>query len=104
MNAEGKRLLLIVLLAIWTLAWGYSFVAFATTEPSGDGFTRGMNRMTVFFGWQLAAALAAFAAWVVGRDWPRGSSVRYVSRVPIQLALGLAVVIAGLIAWALVSG
>ena len=103
MTGEARRLLLMVLLAVWALAWGMSFVAFATTQPSADGFTRGLNRMTVFFGWQLAAALPAFAAWATGRDWPRGSSVRFVSRVPIQLALGLAAVVAGLIAWALVS-
>ncbi len=100
MNSEGKRLLLMGLLAAWALAWGYSFVAFATTAPTGDGFGRGLNRVTLFFGWQLAAALPAFAAWVIGRGWPKGSGVRFVSRVPIQLALGLAAVVAGLILWA----
>lgn len=104
MGGEGKRLLLIGLLSVWALAWGFSFVAYATTEPSGDGFVRGMNRVTAFFGWQLAAAMPAFAAWVIGRDWPRGSGVRFVSRVPIQLALGLAAVVAGLILWARFAG
>jgi hypothetical protein len=55
--------------------------------------------MTAFLGWQLAAALPAFAAWAVGRGWPKGSGVRQVARVPLQLALGLAAVIGGLILW-----
>jgi len=99
MTADAKRLLLMVLLAFWALAWGYSFAAFATTPPAG-----GTNRSSVFFGWQLAAALPAFAAWIIGRGWPAGSSVRYVSRVPLQLALGLAAVVAGLILWARFAG
>lgn len=101
---DRKRLLLMALLGVWLLLYGYSFWAFATTPKTGDGFTRGLNRVTTFFGWQLAAAIPAFAAWAVGRDWPRGSGVRYVSRVPILLALGLVAVIGGLIVWARFTG
>jgi hypothetical protein len=59
-----------------------------------------MTRVTAFLGWQMAAALPAFAAWVMGRDWPMGSGVRRWSRVPLQLALGLAVVAGALVLWA----
>ncbi len=100
MGGEGKRLLLMGLLALWGLMWVYSFVAAFTAPPTGEGFGRGLNRVTLFFGWQLAAGVPAFAAWALGRDWPRGSGVRFASRAPIQLAIGLAAVIAGLIVWA----
>ncbi len=102
MDSDGRRLILMACLALWALAlwalmWGWSVVVLVTGEPTGDGFVRGMNRATSFLGWQMAAALPAFAAWVLGRDWPEESGVRRWSRVPIQLALGLAV-------WAALAG
>ena len=104
MGPDAKRLALMGLLALWATLWGLSFYAFARIPPEGDGFLRGTNRMTAFLGWQLAAALPAFAAWVVGRTWPGESGVRMVSRVPLQLSLGLAAVIGGLILWAVLAG
>lgn len=104
MGPDAKRLVLLGLLTLWAVAWGLSFYAFATTEPAGDGFLRGANRMSAFLGWQMAAALPAFGAWAVGRDWPKGNGVRQVSRVPLQLALGLAAVFGGLILWAVLAG
>jgi hypothetical protein len=104
MDSEAKRLVLMGLLALWAVAWGVSFFAFATMAPEGDGFGRGLNRMTAFLGWQMAAAIPAFGAWEVGRDWPKGSGVRHVSRVPLQLAAGLAAVIGGLVFWAVLAG
>jgi hypothetical protein len=96
----GPRFILMALMALWLVLWGWSFLAFRLTPPEGDGFLRGMNRVLIFFGWQLAAALPAFAAWVVGRRWPKGSGTRWISRVPILLALGLAAIVGGLIGWA----
>jgi hypothetical protein len=54
----------------------------------------------LMWGWSVAA----FVAWVLGRDWPKGSGVRQWSRVPIQLALGLAAVLGGLALWAALAG
>jgi hypothetical protein len=96
MGEDAKRLVLMGLITLWAVCWGLSLYAFATTGPG--------SRMTAFLGWQLAASLPAFAAWVVGRGWPRGSGVRMVARVPLQLALGLAAVIGGLVLWALIAG
>jgi hypothetical protein len=84
-------------LALWAASWAMSFYAYATNAPTGDGFVRGLNRVTAFLGWQLAAAVPAFAAWILGRDWPRGTGVRIVSRMPIQLALALAVALGGIL-------
>jgi hypothetical protein len=99
MTEDVRRLVLMGLLTMWTMLWGLSLYALATTGGPGEGLARGTNRMTAFLGWQLAAALPAFAAWAVGRGWPKGSGVRQVARVPLQLALGLAAVIGGLILW-----
>lgn len=97
---EGPRILLLALLSLWLFIWGYSFAALILTEPVGTGFLAGFNRVTTFLGWQLFAALPALAAWGVGRKWPKGSGVRIVSRIPVQLALGLAAIGTGLILWA----
>jgi len=94
MGQDARRLALMGLLTLWAVLWGLSVYAIATMSPGGAG-----GRMTAFLGWQLAAALPAFAAWVIGRGWPKGSGVRAVARVPLQLALGLAAVIGGLILW-----
>ena len=99
MGPDARRLALLGLLTLWAVLWGLSVHALAKTAPGGDG-----GRMTAFLGWQLAASLPAFAAWILGRGWPKGSGVRYVSGVPLQLALGLAAVIGGLILWAVLAG
>lgn len=104
MDSDGRRLVLMACLALWALMWGWSAVVLAMAEPTGDGFVRGMNRIETFLGWQMAAALPAFVAWVLGRDWPKGSGVRRWSRVPIQLAVGLAAVLGGLTLWAALAG
>lgn len=101
---DGGRMALMALLALWAVLWGWSFVAYATTPPADMGFTRGLNRVTAFFGWQLAALLPAYAAWALGRRWPKGSGVRLATRVPLQLGLALFAVLAALVLWALAAG
>ena len=45
----------VVLAVAWLAAVLGSFIAFFMTEPAGDGFVRGFNRITVFLQWQGAA-------------------------------------------------
>lgn len=45
----------VVLAVAWLAAVLGSFIAFGVTEPTGDGFVRGFNRITVFLQWQGAA-------------------------------------------------
>ncbi len=101
---DRRRLLLTALIAAWLMAYGYSFVAFAVTEPDGDGFTRGANRILQFLGWQGVAGLFALAVFGVSRAWPRGSAVRRLATAPLGLALLLVAVIGGVILWARVAG
>ncbi|MEL6642932.1 MAG: hypothetical protein AAFQ79_03285 [Pseudomonadota bacterium] len=99
-NGDGRVLVLMFLFALWLLAFGYSFVAYTTTEATGDGFVRGVNRVGAFFGWQGVAGLLAIAIWGVGRRWPKGSPVRRMSLIPIGLALLLVAGVVGVIVWA----
>jgi hypothetical protein len=56
------------LAALWLLLFVTSFVAFFVIEPTGDGFTRGLNRLASFLTWQGAAfAPAVICAFLTYR-------------------------------------
>lgn len=99
---DGKSLGLMVLLALWVAAWGYSLVPLFA-EPTSDGFTRGMNRMAGFLGWQGVAGMIALALWGIGRGLPNGSGARRISGVPLGMALALLLVLVGMVLWAQLS-
>ena len=96
---DGKRLILMVLLALWVAAWGLS-VAQLFAAPTGDGFTRGMNRMSGFLGWQGVAGMIALALWGVGRGLPKGSGARRISAVPLGMTLAVLAALVGVVLWA----
>ncbi|MFV0515077.1 MAG: hypothetical protein ACK5MY_15835 [Jhaorihella sp.] len=96
MSARNVTLFLAIL---WLAAYGASLAALLLLEPTGDGFTRGLNRVSSFVTWQLVAGLIGIGVWLAGRGLPRGSPARWFSRVPALLALLLALAIAGLIGW-----
>ena len=74
--SDARRLWVVILFALWALAFGYAFVAFWITPPEGDGFTRGSNRVLSYLGWQGIAGMIAVAVWGVGRGWPKGRGAR----------------------------
>ena len=67
--------------------------------PTGSGFTRGLNRVTTLFGWQLAAGVLAVVIWAVGRSLLPRSVARRLSRVPLALAALLAAFVLCLVAY-----
>ena len=81
------RAFLILCIGLWIAAWAWSLIGFATTEPTGDGFTRGMNRVRAFFMWQFVAASLAIPIWLLGVPLAQSRMRRWVARVPILLAL-----------------
>ncbi len=101
---DSNRLFLTVLFAAWVFAFCYAFFSFTTQTPTGDGFTRGMNRITTYLGWQGVAGMLGLAIFAVGRSWPKRSTVRVMSIVPIGLALLHVAAIIGIILWVRASG
>ncbi|WP_425416976.1 hypothetical protein [Oricola indica] len=99
MPDQRKNSTTIVLLAVWAGLFIWSFIQFSITEPTGDSFTRGLNRVTGFLGWQLAAGLVAVPVFFLGRGHPRGSGLRWASRLPAAAALALVLAIVGFIVW-----
>lgn len=69
-------------------------------EPAGEGWARGLNRVTQFYSWQIAAGFLALVIWLTGRAFERGSMGRWLCRLPIALAALLFLATAGVIAWA----
>lgn len=45
--------------AVWLVLFVLSFVMLQATEPTGDGFARGLNRIANFMTWQGAALIVA---------------------------------------------
>lgn len=86
-----------ILLACWLVIYLWSFGALFLTEATGDGFTRGLNRVTSFFGWQILAGLLALVIWWLGRHFERKTLARWVYRLPVTLALLLFLACVGLI-------
>lgn len=92
MNDTTKRTLLWSLFALWLLTYVWSFVVFQTTQPTGSSFTRGLNRISDFLGWQVAAAIIGVPVWFLGRMNSKASIASWFTRLPLVLA-GLLVII-----------
>jgi hypothetical protein len=88
------------LFALWAAFYAWSFIGFQMTEPTGDGFTRGLNRLTGFLGWQTAAGAVAVLVWLNARALPKGSLGHWLSRLPAALAGLLLIAILGIILYA----
>lgn len=54
-----------LLLVVWLVLFAASFYLWGAIEPTGDGFTRGLNRGLPFFGLQLLALLAGVGALIL---------------------------------------
>lgn len=88
------------LLGLWLAAFMGSFIAFALIEPTGSSFTRGMNRVGAFFGWQAAALGLAVVLWWRARQLTLSKGLWWMVRVPIALAALLIGAILMLFGWA----
>lgn len=96
---QNRNTLFWAILAIWALAYAASLWALFVLEPSGDGFTRGLNRLSSFVGWQILAATLALIVWLLARPWASGL-IRWIARLPGLLAIALIGLIVGVIIWA----
>jgi hypothetical protein len=94
---SGNRTAIWIVLGLWLFAMALSGLAM-TAEPTGDGFTRGMNRITGFVGWQAAGLILALIAWLSALALPKGDRLRWMARVPgwwaVVLVVGVAIMIA----------
>ena len=69
-----KSILFLTLL--WLLLFGLSFLAPRWMEATGDGFTRGLNRVAAFMLWQLGAFIVSITLFLFARSGLRQSAIR----------------------------
>lgn len=101
--SDGRRLLLLVLFSLWVFVFVYAFVALLRV-PLAGGLLDGFGRPGVYLGWQGIAGMLAISVFGVGRGWPRGSSVRSMTTVPLVIAILHLVAIGGLKLWSGAGG
>lgn len=81
-----------VIFLLWLVAYLGSVMGFALTEPTGDGFTRGLNKLAQFAVWQTVAAVIGLIALFAGRG------VSWWRWVPLALTLTLVIALASSLA------
>ncbi len=84
LSRSSIRILLVLWIGTMALA-GFALLQ----DPTGDGFTRGLNRIMGFLSWQLAGAILALGLWIGTRGLPKGDVLRRFGRVPGWWSLGL---------------
>jgi len=98
--SAARQLLVWLAAGLWAGLFAYAFIAFQATAPTGDGFTRGYNRVGVFLTWQGYALIAAIAAWILGRNARRASpATKAAARLPLVISGLFFLGVAGLIAY-----
>jgi len=86
-----------VLYGLWAMLFIASTLVTAQTAPTGDGFLRGANRIWIFLKFQGGATVVAVVIWRMGRHLPNGWQ-RWLARLPVLFALGIVLLIVGLVA------
>ena len=84
--SDSRRLLLRVMCSLWVFVFVYALVTILGAVPLAGGFPEGVDRVMVYLGWQGIAGMLAVAVFGIGRGWPRGSSVRGMTTVPLAIA------------------
>ena len=94
----SQKRIFLVLLGLWALVFGWSFVALAFTAPTDFGFTRGMNRIEVFAKWQFLAGVLAIVLAATGRH-----TLGRIVWLPLSVFVLEICAVLGLILWANLS-
>lgn len=92
-----------VLLALWVIAYAASFVFYLVTAPSDFGFTRGLNRVMGFLGWQVLAGFVSVFIWVKGRRLTPGSVIRRITWLPLILFVVPFLALIAALTWAVAT-
>lgn len=90
-----------VLAGLWLALFLASFAVLFLTEPTGDGFTRGLNRLASFMTWQgIAMAPAVLAALLTyraaGSGDPHSKRIGY---APLTISVLLIALLVAMIAY-----
>ena len=97
----ASRYMVFAAAGLWLALFVTSFVVFNSMTPSGDGFTRGMDRAGALLAWQAGAMVAAMAAMVftLRQKVPRGFGVSFAGLAPMLVMVLELIVTVALMAW-----
>jgi hypothetical protein len=99
-----RNTIVTVLFVIWAGLFAASFIFAATAAPTDMGFTRGLNRVAGFLGWQAGAFVAALGAILAGGGLPKEArGYRWLARTPMLGEFCLVLAIAVMIAYGLIT-
>lgn len=73
--------------SFWAIVFIGAFVAFAVTPAEDFGLSRGWNKVGVFMKWQFLATAIAIFTFFAGWSAPKGSGLKWLSRIPILFVL-----------------
>lgn len=93
MNSKTE-LLIWIASGLWLACFVASFIMTASTPPTGESFVRGMNRMNILLGWQLAAFVVAVTGGIFtfGRRDRISRGLKWIGFTPLIVS-GLCVAI-----------
>ncbi|MGR3321704.1 MAG: hypothetical protein ACU0DK_07220 [Pseudooceanicola sp.] len=74
------------LLALWVLLLALSVIVPANTPPADFGFTAGLNRVMLFFQFQIGAFFVGIMLWFVAAGLEQ-RRLKWLGRAPALLAL-----------------
>lgn len=93
-----------ILFAFWAALVALSFAIYQVTPPSDEGFTRGLNRVLVFFTWQFGAlVVAVILAILTGRNRKIGAAGRFLGYAPAIVSFCFFAMAIGFVIYANVS-
>jgi hypothetical protein len=87
--------------ALWAAVMIMSFVLLETTEPTGEGLARGLNRIGTFLALQGAALLVATGGALAARSAQRrgATAIGRIGYGPLAVSLVLVVALIAMIAY-----
>lgn len=92
----NRRTITLSLLVVWAALVAVSVYVPQTLPAEGEGFTRGLNRVLAFLGFQFGAGLFAI---IILLFRPRHGTLAIVATLPFVLSVLLFAALIGLIAW-----
>ncbi|MBI5471687.1 MAG: hypothetical protein HY961_05030 [Ignavibacteriae bacterium] len=101
--ARRHVLMVAALQVLWILVFALSIVLAAAGAPTGDGFTRGLNRLSTFLAWQVAAIVVAVGLLIVARRFKTELSptMRLLAKAPLAAHGLMLLVVVGAVLYAL---
>lgn len=91
------------LLLVWALTYVGSFLGAYFAPITGDGFTRGLNRMAVFMIGQFQAGMYGLIVAILARRQQAIGARLWLFRIPLILATIMALLVIGTMVFAAIG-